>query len=378
MHEAFADWYAKADREPTAERLQYRSDGVETFNKTTTLRTLLDLLRYLKQPGHESTALESLRSRLKAKDKTFLLRDNDVELRVMATISIILAIENNSPVSVGASVAVQIASLQGTKELGPLSNDLIETALRFLTTRGRQLRAEPELLGQPEWKVPEFTFGKLVSPPDSADADHLQESVQVLYEHVGTLHTALRGLARPFTEIAKTQKALVTASHFNTVLDEECSMLWWIFGEYSRDLETPFVSLPPESLSLFFGKDLADLTRLIPGPQSILALMHKAFTQAAVDAVKEIDLKAIVDHAPWEWRFRWLKEKDVSELRGLGQCIPAIAASIEVGEGGAWQELVTRRDGVYPEARLTGLDWAKLCYAECLLLRECEGVRNEQ
>ena len=55
MHEVFADWYAKADREPTAERLQFRSDGVEAFNKAATLGTFLDLLRFLSQPEHKST-----------------------------------------------------------------------------------------------------------------------------------------------------------------------------------------------------------------------------------------------------------------------------------------------------------------------------------
>ena len=57
MHEVFADWYAKADREPTAERLQFRSDGVEAFNKAATLGTFLDLLRFLSQPEHKSTSL---------------------------------------------------------------------------------------------------------------------------------------------------------------------------------------------------------------------------------------------------------------------------------------------------------------------------------
>ena len=378
MHEAFADWYTKADREPTAERLQYRSDGVEAFNKAANLGTLFDLLRFLRQPEHKSNSLESLRNTLKTKDKTFLLRDNDVELRVMATISMILAIENDSQASVATSLAVQAVSLQGTRELGPLSNDLIETALRYLATQGRRLRTEPKLLGQPEWKVPVYNLATFAFPSDDEDEDWWQQNAQALSKHIGALQTALKGLAGPFAAIAKTQQSLVEASHFNTVLGEECSMLWWIFGEHSRDLETPFTSLPLESLSLFFGKDLADLTRIIPGPQSIPALMHKAFTQAAVDAVEEIELNTIVDRASREWRSSWLKEVDVGELRGIGQCIPAVAASIEVGEGGDWQELVNRRDGVDPGTRLTRLDWAKLCHCECLLLRECEDVSDDE
>ena len=378
MHEAFADWYAKADREPTAERLQYRSEGVDAFNRGTNLKNLLDLLRFLKQPEHKSSALELLRNTLKTKDEAFLLRDNDVELRVLATISMMLAIENNSQVSAATALAVQAASLQGTRELGPLSNDLIETALRYLTAQSRQLRPEPELLGHREWKVAIPKLKTFAFPSDDEEADQREQNLQALAKHVGTLQTALNGLSGRFAEIAKTQQALVKASHFNTVLGEECSMLWWIFGAHSRDLEKPFTSLPPDSLSLFFGKDLADLTRIIPGAQSIPALMHKAFTQADVDAAEEIELKTIVDHAPWEWRSRWIKETDVGDLRGIAQCLPAVAASIEVGKEGNWQEIVKRRDGVHPEARLTKLDWARLCHCECLLLRECEDASDDE
>ena len=244
MHKAFADWYAKADRGPTAERLQHRSDGVEAFNKGTNVGTLLDLLRFLKQPEYKNPGLESLRNTLKTEDKAFLLHDNDVELRVMAAISMILAIENNSQVSVAAALAVQAALLQGTRELGPLSNDLIETALRYLTTQSHRLRTEPESPGNPEWQVPVFNLKKFAIPSDDQDADQLEQSVQALSKYVGTLQAALNRLAGAFAEIAKTQQALVKASHFNTVLGEECSLLWWIFGEHSRDLEKPFTSSP--------------------------------------------------------------------------------------------------------------------------------------
>ena len=73
-----------------------------------------------------------------------------------------------------------------------------------------------------------------------------------------------------------------------------------------------------------------------------------------------------------------LRMSDVSEFRGIGQCIPAVAASIEVGKEGDWQELVKCRDGVHPDTRLTKLDWARLCHCECLLLRECKNVSNDE
>ena len=370
MHEAFADWYAKADREPTSERLGRRSDGVEAFTDAATLGQLLDLLRFLSRPGHESVSLELLKATLKNEDTTFLLRDNDVELRVMATVSIILAIERDSAVSAGTALAVQAASLLGRMQLGPLGKELIDAALRCLAMQSRRLRTEPKMLETPEWKVPAHKPGKLALPSEEEEG-WWPQSAEVLSKHIGTLHAAVKALAVPLAGIAETQKSLVEASYFNTVLSEECSMLWWIFGQHSRDLEAPFTSLPPESLSLFFGKDLADLTRMIPGPQSIPALMHKAFAQANVDAGEEIDLRTMVDHAPWKWRSNWLGEATVGGLQGIGQCIPAVAASVEVGEGGDWWTLANRRDGVDPERRLTRLDWARLCYCETLLWRKC-------
>ena len=249
MHEAFADWYAKADRQPTAERLQHRSDGVEAFTEAANLGHLLDLLRFLSRSGQESASLELLRGTLKNEDSTFLLRDNDVELRVMATVTIILAIERDSDVSVGTALAVQAVSLLGSRELGPLGKELIETALRYLTTQSRRLRTEPEVVEWSEWKVPAHKPGKFALPSAEEDAEWWQQSAEALTKHIGMLHAAVKGLAAPLAAIAKTQESLVEASYFNTVLSEECSMLWWIFGQHSRDLETPFTSLPPESLS---------------------------------------------------------------------------------------------------------------------------------
>ena len=216
MHKAFADWYAKADREPTAEKLQHRSDGAEAFNKGTNVGALLDLLRFLKQLEHKNPGLESLRNTLKTEDEAFLLHDNDVELRVMAAISMILAIENNWQVSVAAALAVQAASLQGTRELGPLSNDLIETALRYLTTQSHRLRTEPESPGNPKWEVPTFKLKKFAFPSDDEDADQLEQNVQALSKHVGTLQTALNGLAGPFAEIARHSRPL--SKHRTSIL----------------------------------------------------------------------------------------------------------------------------------------------------------------
>ena len=370
MHEAFADWYAKADRQPSTERLQHRSDGVEAFTEAANLGHLLDLLRFLSRSGQENASLELLRDTLKNEDSTFLLRDNDVELRVMATVSIIVAIERDSDVSVGTALAVQAVSLLGSRELGPLSKELIETALRYLATQSRRLRTEPKVVELPEWTVPAHRPSRFALPAAEEDSDWWQRSAKALTKQIDLLHAAVKELAVPVAAIAKTQESLVKASYFNTVLSEECSMLWWIFGQHSRDLETPFTSLPPESLSLFFGKDLADLTRVIPGPQSIPALMHKAFTQADVDAGEEIDLGTVVDRAPWDWRSNWLGEATVGALQGIGQCIPAVAASVEIGEGGDWRTLVNQRAGVEPETRLTRLDWARLCHCESLLWRE--------
>ena len=47
---------------------------------------------------------------------------------------------------------------------------------------------------------------------------------------------------------------------------EESDILWWLFGEYSRDLEQHISELSLSASCIIVGKELADLILVFPGP----------------------------------------------------------------------------------------------------------------
>ena len=372
MHKMFADWYAKADREPSQKRLQSRSAGVESFGDEADLDTLLGLLRYLGGGNGDETASSALQEKLKQEDATFLLRDNDLELRVLSAISLILMINSDSSTSTAVALAVDVAAALGTEEVGPLGRDLVETAQRHLMEEGRRLRVEPDAAVAKRSKQPALDAGDFSLPQEGTDVAQVQTNAAGLAEYVVKLNTAIKSLGAPLRALAVTQDILAASTAFNAVLAEESSMLWWLVGEHSRDLEVPLASLARDSVCLVAGKDLADLTRIIPGPLSVRAMIHKALDSVGVDPTGELELGQVVDAVDRHLRRRWLGGRDLTRLRGIGRCLPALAASIEVDDDVDWRQLVKSRDGILPETRLSQLDWARLCYSECLLLRQDE------
>jgi GTPase-associated system helical domain len=368
MHSMFADWYAKADREPSQEKLQSRSAGVEAFASEASLAVLLDLLRYVDERGGSESDPAMLQEKLKQEDPTFLLRDNDVEVRVLAAISLILAINRDSQTSAGVALAVDVASALGTVEVGPLGQDLVESAQAYLIEKGRRLRIEPEIVVAKKFTQPTLDAGELSLPQKGVDVAQLQENATALANYATQLNTAIKAVGAPLRALAATLDALAAATSFNTALAEESSMLWWLVGEHSRDLEVHLGTLKVPSVCVVAGKDLADLTRIIPGPLSVRAILHKALDAVGADPASQVELGQLVDETDRGLRQKWFRGLDIKGLRGLGHCLPALAASVEVD--GDWRELTEKRDGISPGTHRSQIDWARLCYSESLLLRQ--------
>lgn len=378
MHDMFADWYSKADRDPTPARLQSRSDGIEAFNKKTSVKDLLNLLRFLAGKEFERDGLESLKISLKEKDSSFFLRDNDLELQVVATISLILAIEENTDNTPATALAIQTASKLGTEELGPLPKDLIGSAQRYLIEQGSEKRNEPDFITTDRLTPPVVKITELKLQPATAAWEPLVANVNSITEFLKGVRTSLLDISKQVSKLNEIQKALEASVHFNRILGEEADILWWLIGEHSRDTDLPWKALPPHCLGLFIGKDLADLTRLIPGPQAIPAIMHKAFDMVGVKSDDKVELAEVVDAAPLEWRSKWVEDADLHKLRGIGYCLPAIAASVELKGNDSWRDVLERRDSISPSIQLTQIDWASLCYCECLLLHELNGEDDDK
>ena len=60
-----------------------------------------------------------------------------------------------------------------------------------------------------------------------------------------------------------------------TIVSEETNMLWWLISEYSRDRGASWMTVGPFATPIIAGKELADLTRVIPGPVAAAAFLDR-------------------------------------------------------------------------------------------------------
>src|SRR5215467_825091 len=96
MHELFADWFQTVNPNPNAEELDSRWKAVKAVTEKLSARGALDLVRVahgLLDTNGDAT--KQLREAFKSTDPTFRMRDNDVELRVLASSAIAVFLEQN-------------------------------------------------------------------------------------------------------------------------------------------------------------------------------------------------------------------------------------------------------------------------------------------
>ena len=83
---------------------------------------------------------------------------------------------------------------------------------------------------------------------------------------------AINAIGKPYERLAlEFRKVQVELP----IVAEETNMLWWLFSEHSRDGLKKWSELSVPAVSIMAGKELCDLTRVLPGPAAAMALFSK-------------------------------------------------------------------------------------------------------
>ena len=94
-----------------------------------------------------------------------------------------------------------------------------------------------------------------------------------------------------------------------TIVGEEANMLWWLVSEYSRDRNQSWKKVGLSATPIIAGKELADLTRIIPGPVAAAAFLDRIVRLSdSAKSPKPISIKDAIEKTPREWREQyWFK-----------------------------------------------------------------------
>lgn len=366
MNDKFADWYrivtTGTEQALAPDLLERRWSGLEGFLEELIAGDMVDLARLLLATRLDSNLLlQKLKTSFKATDAAFPLKDNNLELRVLAGSALAVRFEDGAdPGTDAAALALHVGRYgQGPAEAW-LEPFLCE-AETYLKSRCAALRAVPSV------EVPDSDLSRVHEAIDqlveSFAANDLSGRVAPAAKQAFPL--LLEAMKRLALKMSAATAALVDQARLRR---EESDILWWMTSAYSRDLDQSMTAVPAPAVCLVAGKELADLVEP-PGPLPARSFLDRVLLSAGKPYQKPVSLAAAVNAAPAHWREQFVGQEGVNEVLDLCPVLAAAKASLAQDDPAGWYPVVCKSHRVEPEAAGGAVDLALQVYRECLLTR---------
>jgi hypothetical protein len=376
MNSHLPDFYRLVDLEPKADMLALRETAIQSMIESSAAPDWLGIVRIFLNRSVSPETRSVFAGVFRTVDAIFPLRGNDAEMVVLAGASLYELLQQESGTADVAAYALVCADAMGNGVRGPIP-DLLDRARTYLRDAAVAAREEVN-----QDKVPRIRAGTnpakdLKALPVTAvpsDWTIVDTQLQETRTRTNELLTAIKGmhggLAKTIEQIAELATRTATQPHAAAIqaLREETDVLWWLFGERSRDLDEGFDQLPPEAVALVTAKELADLTRVLPGPPAARALLSRALRIAGRSAEEGISLREVVAAAPREWRGTWVASRNVA-LDDLTPVHGAVRRSLEVDDGADWTAAYDRGSVLLAGTEFARLDLAEQVFFEGMLHR---------
>jgi GTPase-associated system helical domain len=313
MHTDFAEWHKSAGMKPDAEALPKHWTAIEAYDPQ--VEDIVSLTRLFYRLGKpDETFLASFRASFQTADTLFPMRDNDQQLAVLAGAELVHVIDKRS------------------QDLADMA------ALSLVCAAAQNLRSGPPVL-----EIPEIA------------ARYLEK------------RTTTRSL--PDDDASKSWDKLQELERELAIVGEESNMLWWLVSEHSRDLKKPW-SKYPLAVSIVAGKELADLTRLIPGPIAAAALLDKVVNSGKkTKSPSSVLIRDVVNEAPIEWRENFVRDRWVEELADIVPISTTIKLSLIAPQDDAWLPAFENGTGIARDSKVAPAVLAYQMFLEGLLSR---------
>ncbi len=192
-----------------------------------------------------------------------------------------------------------------------------------------------------------------------------------------TLTTSPEAITGPLEKLSAAIGKLVEATNGVTnalannsqIQLEETNILWWLFGEHSRDqlLHMSEVGFP--GACLVVGKELADLTVILPGPRGAIAFLDKMLRTAKATLPESTKLLDAVNDASKEWRSEWISSFNFQVVEDLCPVHLATARSVDMTGKSSWVAAFESATGLKARKPITPLNLSQQTYEESLLIR---------
>ena len=359
----FPKWYQSVDLQRDPERLKARWAGVAELCGQVDPE-LLDLLVDLAIDRPQADGVEAFKrfvDAFKNHDPYFEAADaaNEHALLAAAALAVVLAGWTETEQEYAIDAALQVtAALHNGGISSVEAIDLDARARHALKRLGEAVRDRRDTLAlNPRTKIAVDFQQALGETPAFTDT-----------EGIKTATTAMaRVIAVAIDTVAKSARADLTIfkNHIE-VKDEELEMLWWAFNEESASLGKPFSKLSDGERALVGAVELAERTRMKPGPVSAKALLMRAGSKPRA----KMSVEAVVNACDKDW----LTKAARANASHHTPIHLAIAKRLEAGTQGAWASLWRAAARVSEDFTLPEAEIAYLFYVERLFLDRMEAA----
>lgn len=333
MNSDFSEWYRMAGMEPNADCLPKRWAAIDEYSpKAGDVVSLAKLFYKIGKP--EESFLAAFQSEFQKADPTFKMRNNEQELSVLA----------------GAKLVDVINRSKDLADLGALS---------LVCGAAANLRVAPSVRVIPEIAASHLMKGTTErSAVDSktAETDINRELLMALDAGEAPLPALAKQLRKSDRELA--------------IVREESNMLWWLFSEFSRDEKRRWTDFSVPAAAMMAGKELADLTRVIPGPASARAFLDRVIRCVKAKPPASVLVTDAVNAVTIEWRQKYVDEKRCpTELEDLMPLSHGIKLSLSSPNNNEWFPSFISRTQIPATAKLVPNVLADQMFLESLLCR---------
>lgn len=170
-------------------------------------------------------------------------------------------------------------------------------------------------------------------------------------------------------EEEKVDLRIVKLEREMAIVSEESNMLWWLVSEYSRDRNEPWKKVGALATPIVAGKELADLTRVVPGPVAAAAFLDRIirFSDSS-KSTKPISLKEAAESTTRSWRETNQFEAGPG-VEDLAPVNKALKLSLTVSDGDDWSPVFQRGTALEIDSKLLPNVLAYQVFLERLLGR---------
>ncbi|GHV78099.1 hypothetical protein AGMMS49942_29200 [Spirochaetia bacterium] len=355
MDNNWGNWYRSAGVNPTNDLLQNRDNGIISYLKNDiTVEDAISLLRLFYNIPVSDEDVESFYNAIYENDKAFD-RSNKNEISVLAGIVLFeICTKNKNGLNNFVFSSMHTIGFNNVLITVPdIQKKILESAYQSQLELRKNILTDHCQFTFPSYKNVEKAY------KDPANANVWNPALAT------ASLTYFNEIQKSFSEVFN---HLSTSYKDNSILFEDSQILWWITGKWSNDFKKPFAAIDYKALSIYSGKELADLVSVLPGPYSAKAVLDVVLQENKEKTVNIFDTVFSLDES---WKIDVLKAYNAENLIEITPMLYTIYKSCELDDRTVLLNSLNKK---LPQADIfqkeySLLDVAFQIYNECLVIK---------